>query len=130
MTAQEQAFYLGQAWEAMPEPKRQMLFQVVRPDMEVETFRIGPHTPAFRTEDVHLVHRIWLDVTRLKGLDKVHHSDLVTMALTRFARDYTGDERDQIVRELRKIEDKRSGTHAAPSQSGEESPEDPPLLHP
>ena len=45
MTSQEQAFYLGRAWEAMPEPKRQMLFQVVRPDTEVETYRIGPHTP-------------------------------------------------------------------------------------
>ena len=132
MTAQEQAFYLGQAWEAMPEPKRQMLFQVVRPDMEVETFRIGPHTPAFRTEDVHLVHRIWLDVTRLKGLDKVHHSDLVTMALTRFARDYTGDEREQIVHELRRIEEKRShlsSSHSA-STSANKPPEDPPLLHP
>jgi hypothetical protein len=43
-----------------------------------------------RTEDVHLVHRIWLDATRIKGLEKVHHSDLVSMALTRFAHEFTG----------------------------------------
>ena len=129
MTAQEQALYLGHAWEAMPEPKRQMLFQVVRPDGEVETFRIGPHTPAFRTEDVHLVHRIWLDITRLKGLEKIHHSDLVAMALTRFARDYTGSEREQIVRELRKIEEKRTGV-PQPQTVTAKTGQEPPMLNP
>jgi len=134
MTAQEQAFYLGRAWEAMPEPKRQMLFQVVRPDMEVETFRIGPHTPAMRTEDVHLVHRIWLDATRYKGLEKVHHSDLVSMALTRFARDYTTTDRDNILHELKKLEDKRAHgatvtLHGNPPKE-KKPPEEPPLLRP
>lgn len=139
MTAQEQALYLGRAWEAMPEPKRQMLFQVVRPDGEVDTFRIGPHTPAMRTEDVHLVHRIWLDVTRLKGLEGVHHSDLVTMALTRFARDYTSNDREGIVRELKKLEDKRTHRHVlgqgvlpgrtVPASDGKEH-EEPPVVEP
>jgi amino acid transporter len=134
MTAQEQAFYLGRAWEAMPEPKRQTLFQVVRPDGEVETFRIGPHTPAMRTEDVHLVHRIWLDATRYPGLDGVHHSDLVSMALTRFAHDYTGNDRDTILRELKKLEDKRAhasvgATTPAPAKE-KKPPEEPPVLHP
>src|SRR5205814_1592955 len=45
MTAQEQALRMGQAWEAMPHPKREFVFQVVKPDLEVESFRIGPHTP-------------------------------------------------------------------------------------
>ena len=47
MSGPEQAFELGKTWEAMPEPKRQFVFQVVRPDMSVDTFRIGPHTPGF-----------------------------------------------------------------------------------
>ena len=64
MTAQEQAFMLGRAWETAPEPKRQFVFQVVRPDMSTETFSIGPHTPQMRTEDIHLVHRLWLNITR------------------------------------------------------------------
>jgi len=128
MTSQEQAFYLGRAWEAMPEPKKQTLFQVVRPDMEVETFRIGPHTPSMRTEDVHLVHRIWLDITRVKGLEKVHHSDLVSMALTRFAGEFTGRNRDEIIRDLRKLEERRAGLPSA-KQAGNE-PDGPPVLRP
>jgi len=127
MTAQEQAFYLGRAWEAMPGPKKEMLFQVVRPDAEVETFRIGPHTPAMKTEDVHLVHKLWLDATRIKGLEKVHHSDLVTMALTRFARDYTGDGRQDILKDLRKLEDRRAdgGKKATKERVIKEPPEPP-----
>jgi hypothetical protein len=70
--------------------------------MQVETFHIGPHTPAMKTEDVHLVHRLWLNLTREPGLDKLHHNDILTEALTRFARDYAGREHDEILRDLRK----------------------------
>src|SRR5438132_1120216 len=87
MTAQEQAFELGRAWEAAPEPKRQFVVQIVHPDQQVDTFRIGPHTPSIKSEDVHLIHRLWLNITREPGLDKLHHHDVVTEALTRFARD-------------------------------------------
>src|SRR5262249_50657092 len=55
------------------------------------------------TEDIHLVHRLWLNITREHGLDKLHHHDILTEALTRFARDYAGRDRDEILKELRKI---------------------------
>lgn len=35
-------------------------------------------------------------------MDKLHHHDLLTEALTRFARDYSGPDRDRILEELRK----------------------------
>ena len=102
MTAQEQAFELGRAWEATEEPKRQFVLQIVHPNQKVDTFRIGPHTPTMKTEDVHLVHRLWLNITQEPGMDKLHHHDLLTEALTRFARDYSGPDRDRILEELRK----------------------------
>ncbi len=102
MTPQEQAFQLGRAWEAMPPPKRQFVTHVVHPDMTAETFRIGPHTPSLKGEDVDLVHRLWLSITREPGMDKLHHSDILTAALTRFAREYTGRERDELLKELHK----------------------------
>ena len=55
-----------------------------------------------KTEDVHLVHRLWLNITREPGLEKLHHHDILTEALTRFARDYAGHDRDDILKELRK----------------------------
>jgi len=102
MAGAEQAFQLGRTWEAMPEPKKQFVFQVIRPDMSVDTFRIGPHTPTLKTEDVHLVHRLWLNITREHGLDGVHHHDILTEALTRFARDYAGHDHEDILKELRR----------------------------
>jgi hypothetical protein len=110
MTTAEQAFLLGSAWEAIPEPKQQFVLQIVKPDGIVDTFRIGPHTPAMKNEDVVLLHRLWLNVTREPGLEKIHHHDILTEALTRFARDYGTPDRDQIVKELR-----RQGAEAGPT---------------
>ncbi len=101
MTGEEQAFRMGQAWEAMPEPKRQFVFQVVRPDNTVETYRIGPHTPTMKNEDVRLVHKLWLDVKKYPGTEEIHHSDIVTLALTRLARDYSLD-RDDVMKNLKR----------------------------
>ena len=52
MTAEDQAFHLGQAWEALPEPKRQFNFYVVGHSGDVKVFYIGPHAPALSPGDV------------------------------------------------------------------------------
>jgi hypothetical protein len=102
MTPAEQAFELGRAWEAIPEPKGQFVLQIVRPGNVVDTFRIGPHTPTMKNEDVVLLHRLWLNVTREAGLENIHHHDILTEALTRFARDYGSRDREDIIKELRR----------------------------
>jgi len=102
MTSAEQAFGLGSAWEAIPEPKRQFVLQIVKPDGAVDTFRIGPHTPAMKNEDVVLLHRLWLNITREPGLENVHHHDILTEALTRFASDYGTHGHEEIVKELQR----------------------------
>jgi hypothetical protein len=88
------------------------VFQVVHPDGKVDTFRIGPHTPTMKTEDVHLVHRMWLRLRRFPGMEDLHHSDIVTFALTRLAQDF-GRAPEEIVRALRKGEGRTSGSLAA-----------------
>jgi amino acid transporter len=109
MTTAQQAYALGSAWEAIPEPKQQFVLQIVQPDGKIDTFRIGPHNPSMKNEDVILLHRLWLNVTREPGLGNVHHHDIVTEALTRFARDFAAHDHEQIVKELR-----RRGTEAGP----------------
>jgi len=112
MPPQEQAFNLGRAWEALAEPKRQFVFQVVHPDASVDTFRIGPHSPSMKDEDVLLLHRLWLNITREPGLEKLHHHEILTEALTRFARDYGARDHDDILRELRRVSAEDSGGRA------------------
>jgi len=115
MTPAEQAYALGQAWEAVPEPKRQFVLQIVRPDGKVDTFRIGPHTPTMKNEDVLLLHRLWLNITREPGLENVHHHEILTEALTRFAHDYAAREREDILKELRRIS--AEGSTSTPRRS-------------
>ena len=100
LTAEEQAFHMGQAWEALPEPKRQFNFYVVGPGGEAKVFYIGPHAPALRPDDVQLVHRLWVNMRRDPSIPDLHHSDIITYALTRLAGQYARD-KQEILRDLR-----------------------------
>jgi hypothetical protein len=100
MTAEDQAFHMGQAWEALPEPKRQFNFYVVDPGASVKVFYIGPHAPNLSADDVQLVHRLWLNMRRDPSMPDLHHSDIITYALTRLAGQYAR-EKQEILRDLR-----------------------------
>jgi hypothetical protein len=100
MTAEDQAFHMGQAWEALPEPKRQFNFYVIGASGETKVFYIGPHAPALGPEDVELVHRLWLNMRRDPLAADLHHSDIITYALTRLASHYAR-EKQEILRDLR-----------------------------
>ena len=100
LTAEEQAYHMGQAWEAMPEPKRQFNFCVVAPNGDIKVFYIGPHAPSLSSEDVQLVHRLWLNMRRDPTAADLHHSDIITYALTRLAGQYAREKQD-ILRDLR-----------------------------
>jgi amino acid transporter len=125
MTASEQAYHIGQAWEALPEPKRQFTFYVVMPNGNAQFFHIGPHAPTLQGEDVQLVHRLWLNFRRDPGMQLLHHTDIVTYALTRLASEYARD-KTETLKDLRRYtqdehrDDNMLG-HLPQSQTGHES---------
>jgi hypothetical protein len=100
MTAEDQAYHMGQAWEALPEPKRQFNFYVVEPNGQSKVFYIGPHAPNLSPDDVQLVHRLWLNMRRDPTVSDLHHSDIITYALTRLAGQYAREKAD-ILRDIR-----------------------------
>ncbi len=102
MTPEDQAFHMGQAWEALSEPKRQFNFFVITSEGEPKVFYIGPHAPALSPDDVQLVHRLWLNMRRDPTVPDLHHSDIITYALTRLAGQYAREKAD-ILRELRNV---------------------------
>lgn len=114
MTAEDQAFHMGQAWEALPEPKRQFNFYVIGGDGATKVFYIGPHAPALGPEDVELVHRLWLNMRRDPLAADLHHSDIITYALTRLASHYAR-EKQETLRDLRNC---RAGGSSAPMKLG------------
>jgi hypothetical protein len=105
LSAQEQAYYTGQAWEQLPEPKRQFTFYVVKPDGEALSFHIGPHAPSIEPREIQALHRLWLNLRKSPDMHDLHHSDVITYALTLMARDFSRD-REGTLRDLRSsIED-------------------------
>jgi amino acid transporter len=114
MTAEDQAFHMGQAWETLPEPKRQFNFYVIGADGSTKVFYIGPHAPALGPEDVELVHRLWLNMRRDPLAGDLHHSDIITYALTRLATQYAR-EKQETLRDLRNC---NAGKSNAPMKLG------------
>ena len=100
ISAEEQAFHLGLAWEALPPPKRQFNFYVVDSTGDAKVFYIGPHAPKLSPDDVQLVHRLWVNMRRDPSMQDLHHSDIITYALTHLAGQYAR-EKQEILRDLR-----------------------------
>jgi amino acid transporter len=118
MSAEDQAFHIGQAWEALPEPKRQLNFYVINPSGESKVYYLGPHAPSLRPDDVQLVHRLWLNLRRDPSIQDLHHSDIITYALTRLASQYAR-EKQEIIRDLRgyKVTDAPTARNLSGSES-------------
>jgi len=109
MTAEEQAKRIGEAWERLPnKPKRQVCFHVVEPDNQIDDFDIGAHAPKLADEDVNLIHKLWLDVTQERGLDDLHHKEIVTTALANLEEQVNSKGRQAILDRMRALIDKRS----------------------
>ena len=83
----EQAKYFGDQWEKLAE-KMPMSLQIVdRTNGESRYFNLGPHPPRLWPEDVNLLHRLWLRMSDQQEGHKVHHRDVVSLALRRLERD-------------------------------------------
>ncbi len=100
MSPEDQAFHIGQAWESLPEPKRQLNFYVIDPAGNSRVYYLGPHAPSLGPDDVQLVHRLWLNLRRDPSMGDLHHSDIITYALTRLASQYAR-ENQEIIRDLK-----------------------------
>jgi amino acid transporter len=107
MESEELARRIGLAWEALPEPRHPFSLEVISPDRPSIYVNLGPHPPRLWPEDVDLLHELWLKLSDMKEIgSRLHHRDVVGVALRRLQKDLTGPNADQVVhdieRELRK----------------------------
>ena len=92
MTAIEQARELGRAWERLAEtPRRQVWCRIVEPGNREHSVSLGAHAPELTEDDVSLIHKIWLQVSQLPARRRVHHRDVVRVALERLERELRGN---------------------------------------
>lgn len=91
MTAQEQARELGRAWESIgKQARRQVKFKVVASNGAEHVVYLGAHAPNLTEEDIKLIHDIWLQVSSIPSRRRLHHRDVVRVALNRLKRDMRG----------------------------------------
>jgi amino acid transporter len=104
MTPDQQAKLLGDAWERLPNKLQQRIrFRVIGPNDEIKDYYLGAHAPDLTDEEIHFIHKLWLDVTHERGLEAVRHKEIVTAAVVRLADELQGDRRKQVLDFLRTL---------------------------
>jgi len=109
LTVDEQAKLTGDAWERMPEPRPRVCLEVYAPDGTVREYKIGPHTPRLRPQDVELMHKLWLNITTDPKFAGAHHYHIVALALEELQRELSTEQRTQL---LQKLQEEMNGPNS------------------
>jgi len=92
---------VGEAWETLEQPRPSLSLEVVLGREKSIFFNLGPHPPRLWPEDIDLAHRLWLELSNRQFGAKLHHRDVVGVALQRLARDLQDPARtDGVLEEL------------------------------
>ncbi|HWQ53624.1 MAG TPA: APC family permease [Bryobacteraceae bacterium] len=107
MDSHELARRIGLAWQRLPEPRHPFSLEVIAPNRPSVYVNLGPHPPRLWPEDLDRAHDLWLTLAEKEGFGaKLHHRDVVGVALRRLERDLGGERRTEVLedlgRELRK----------------------------
>jgi amino acid transporter len=102
MNASEQAKAFGDAWEQLPHPRPQLSLEIIdEVDGKRTYFNLGPHPPRLWPEDMELLHSLWLELSE-KGLGyKLHHRDVVRVALQRLRNDLRSKNEKEVIIDVR-----------------------------
>ena len=103
LTTHEQARELGRSWEKLgQQPRRRVLLKIIEPNGNEHTVELGAHAPPLTDEDIALVHKLWLQISNIPSRRRVHHRDVVRVALNRLERDLKG--RGDVMLDFYKLE--------------------------
>jgi amino acid transporter len=101
MQSEELAHRIGLAWERQPPPRHPFSLEITHPDRPSTYVNLGPHPPRLWPEDVDLLHNIWLRLTEQEGVGcKLHHRDVVGVALQRLEEELSSAERLRILEQV------------------------------
>jgi amino acid transporter len=102
MSSDELARRIGLAWERLPEPRHPFSLEIITPDRPSTYVNLGPHPPRLWPEDIDKLHNLWLKLSEDEALGaKLHHRDVVGLALRKLQDELDGPEREQLLRHLR-----------------------------
>jgi amino acid transporter len=103
MTSDELARRIGLAWEKLPEPRHPMSLEIISASRPSTYVNLGPHPPRLWPEDVDRLHDIWLRLSSEEKLgSKLHHRDVVGLALRRLEHDLESEKKNGVLEDLQR----------------------------
>ena len=99
MDSHELARQIGQSWERLPEPRHPFSLEIISPERPTRFVNLGPHRPRLWPEDIDVVHNVWLELSDQFGA-KIHHRDVVGVALRRMVHDLQGGHRAEVMADM------------------------------
>ena len=100
LSPDEQGKLTGDAWERLPEPRPGMTLEIVGENGRPFRYKLGPHTPHLRDQDLVLLHDLWLQLSADPEFHELHHYHVVSLALEELRRELEGPHREQFLRRL------------------------------
>src|SRR5690242_5186609 len=119
LTPAEQGAQVGRYWERLPEPRPSLSLEIVLENQkDVLFFNLGPHPPRLWPEDIDLVHRLWLQLGERGPGSKLHHRDIVSVALRRMNAELESDRANEVVDDvLREVKTANGHEEGLPQNS-------------
>jgi hypothetical protein len=101
MDTAELARRIGLAWEKLPEPRQAFSLEILAQGKPSFFVNLGPHPPRLWPEDVDRLHHLWLRLSQGAFGSKLHHRDVIGVALRRLERDLEdGDRHEEALADL------------------------------
>lgn len=101
LTPSEQGAQVGYFWEQLPEPRPSLSLEIVL-ENQTDTifFNLGPHPPRLWPEDIDLAHRLWLELSAKGPGSKLHHRDVIGVALRRMSAELHSDRSFEVMEDV------------------------------
>ena len=88
LTPSEQGALVGKYYEQLPEPRPSLSLEIVLDNQKDLVFlNLGAHPPRLWPQDIDLTHRLWLELSAMGPGAKLHHRDIVGVALRRMSQE-------------------------------------------
>ncbi len=97
----EEARTAGLAWERLPDPKPQLMLEILFPTGQEHIFYLGPHAPRLTPKEIDLLHSIWLELSSDVAPEEVHHHDVIHFALDELRQELDDGRRKEVIARLR-----------------------------
>jgi len=103
LTPSEQGARVGMYWEQLPEPRPSLSLEIVLENQkDIVFFNLGPHPPRLWPEDIDLAHRLWLELSAMGPGSKLHHRDVVGVALRRMLDELHSPRKQDVLEDILK----------------------------